>query len=240
MFSGRRDEQVHRAGRAMLSSLGERLLDLVRALPGAIAHGNPAEHRLEHAALLRPVGARPGRVEKLKLHQRAGCDDASRHLIHPHLAVLLLQDAEQARGVDEVERGAHRRYACLLPRNSSKSPWSAISPSLASALQTRQTLPDLAEGGVDGVLLRLGAEDFGRRAQRLFVDLDGGLYHSHRAPPAGLDARYPGYLAEASWVSRCARNLLDPLGRRRRATGHDIGGASRRQSLLRWLSFQGL
>ncbi len=106
---GRGDEQVDWPGRAMLAAFGERLLDFIRTLVRAVAHRNPAEYRLEHPPLLGPVRARPGRAEELKLDDRAGRDDARSQLVSPRLAMPLLEDAEKARGVNEVESRGHRR-----------------------------------------------------------------------------------------------------------------------------------
>ena len=45
--------------------------------------------------------------------------------------------------------------------------------------QAFQSLANLPEGGVDGVLLRLGAEDLSGCGQGLFIDLNGRFYHGH-------------------------------------------------------------
>src|ERR1700686_4128965 len=61
--------------------------------------------------------------------------------MRPPLPQLVLKDPEQPRGIDQVQGGAHLRYAVLLPRNSSKSPLSAISPSLAKARSRTSRCP---------------------------------------------------------------------------------------------------
>src|SRR5580658_4419497 len=72
-------------------------------------------------------------MQELQLDYRADRDDSGRELVGPGFPQSSLQDSEHGGGIDQVESGRHRRYGALLPRNSSKSPLSAISPSLARA-----------------------------------------------------------------------------------------------------------
>src|SRR6266568_5992514 len=117
----------------MGSGLGEQLLNLLGALVRSLMHGHPAEQVTHQALLFQPVSQRSRGVQELQLNDGADRDDASRKLIRPRLPRLTLQDPEQSRCVDQVQGRAHLRYDALFPRNSSKSPRSAISPSLASA-----------------------------------------------------------------------------------------------------------
>src|SRR5205823_6110648 len=80
-------------------------------------------------------------VQELECHNGADSDDAGGKLVRPGLPELRLQNPEQARCVDQVESGAHLRYAILFPRNSSKSPLSAISPSPARARRRTSRCP---------------------------------------------------------------------------------------------------
>jgi hypothetical protein len=102
------------------SGLGERTLGLISALVGTLTHGHPAEHRFQHAALLRAVRTRPGRVQELKLVDGTRRDNSGGQLVGPRLPMLVLQDAEQPGGVDEVERRAWARLPArpVLPARS--------------------------------------------------------------------------------------------------------------------------
>src|SRR5208282_1178428 len=127
------NEQVYRASRPVRPGPGQQLLNFISALVYRLGHRHPAEQVVHQPLLLQPVGQRTRRIQELQLDDRAGRDDASGKLIRPRLPQLTLQDPEQPRCVDQVQGRAHLRYAALSPRNSSKSPRSAISPSRASA-----------------------------------------------------------------------------------------------------------
>src|ERR1700728_3229609 len=125
----------------MFARFGKHLLNCFGTLVYPLVHRHPAEYLAQQAPLRQAVRERPRRAQKLELDNRADGDHAGRELIRPGLAELLLQDPEQARGVNQVQGRAHLRYAALFPRNSSKSPRSASSPSGASARRRSSRCP---------------------------------------------------------------------------------------------------
>jgi hypothetical protein len=106
--ASRRKKQRKRAQRP-LPSLGEQLLNFLRALPGVFAYRHPAEQITHQPQLLQPVRQRPCGIQKLQLDHRAGRDHTSGQMIRPRLPQLVLDNPEHAGGVDQVEGWSHLR-----------------------------------------------------------------------------------------------------------------------------------
>jgi hypothetical protein len=109
LFGCCRNQQVDWTGRPVLPDLCHQLLHRLSPLEGALCHRDPAENGAQQPLLLKPVGKRASGIEKFELYYWADRDQARGQLLGPGLTQLILQDPEQARGVNEVDGGAHLR-----------------------------------------------------------------------------------------------------------------------------------
>jgi hypothetical protein len=103
------DEQINRAGRPVHPAFSKHLLDLTCALICPLGHRHPAEQVMHQPLLFQPVGQRPRRKQELQFYDRAHRNHARDKLVRPRLPQFALQDAEQARGVDQIQGRTHLR-----------------------------------------------------------------------------------------------------------------------------------
>jgi hypothetical protein len=89
--------------------LGQQLLHFLGPLVGAVAHRDPGEDLTQQLLLVQTGRERPRREQELELHDRTHGDHTGGQEIRPGRAMFLLQDPEQARGVDQEAGCAHRR-----------------------------------------------------------------------------------------------------------------------------------
>jgi len=100
LFGCCRNQQVDWTGRPVLSDLGHHLLHRLSPLEGALCRWDPAENGSQQPLLLEPVGKRASGIEKFELYYWADRDHARSQFLGPGLTQLILQDPEQARGVN--------------------------------------------------------------------------------------------------------------------------------------------
>jgi len=102
--------EVDGSGAAVLSALGEDLLDLPGAVVGAVVDRHPPEEQAHVVDALCPVRSGTCAAEELQLGDGTGGDEpGGRRLVPSELLSVAAQEAGERAGIDQVLRGVHRR-----------------------------------------------------------------------------------------------------------------------------------